>query len=211
VLADEVNDAIHPWLTAMRLRRPYVTAKWGSSLDGRTAASDGTSQWITGPEARADVHRRRALADAIVVGTGTVLADDPTLTARTPDGDLYPHQPRPVVIGSRSIPVESKLAAHPAGMLQLDGDLRTVLDTLWDQEVRHVFIEGGPTLTSAFIAAGLVDEYLVYLAPVLIGGDRTAVTDIGVDTIADARRLAVVSTTAFGDDILIVARPTEEN
>ena len=82
-----------------RLGRPHVTVKWAQSLDGRAAASDGTSQWITGAEARADVHRRRAQADAIVVGTGTVLADDPALTARQPDGTLYDSQPIPVVLG----------------------------------------------------------------------------------------------------------------
>jgi diaminohydroxyphosphoribosylaminopyrimidine deaminase/5-amino-6-(5-phosphoribosylamino)uracil reductase len=108
--ADAAHTLIEGWLTAQRLGRPEITVKWAQSLDGRAAASDGTSQWITGPAARADVHRRRAAADAIVVGTDTVLADDPALTAR--DGDaLYDHQPIPVVIGTRDTPAEA--AVHP--------------------------------------------------------------------------------------------------
>src|SRR5690606_16165638 len=98
---DRAHELNADWLTAQRRGRPQFTVKWAQRLDGRAAAADGTSQWITGPEARADVHRRRAAADAIVVGTGTILTDDPALTAR--DGDaLYDHQPIPVVIGSRA-------------------------------------------------------------------------------------------------------------
>src|SRR5690606_35728818 len=116
---DAAEQLIHDWRVAQRLGRPHVTVKLAQSLDGRAAASDGTSQWITGPEARADVHRRRAAADAIVVGTGTVLADDPALTAR--DGDaLYAHQPIPVVIGSRATPADAALRQHPLEPLFYD-------------------------------------------------------------------------------------------
>ncbi|MGN7977124.1 bifunctional diaminohydroxyphosphoribosylaminopyrimidine deaminase/5-amino-6-(5-phosphoribosylamino)uracil reductase RibD [Microbacterium sp. 22195] len=199
---------IADWLTVQRLGRPHVTVKWAQSLDGRAAASDGTSQWITGPAARADVHRRRAASDAIVVGTGTVLADDPSLTAR--DGDeLYAHQPIPVVIGSRPTPADAAVRRHPREPLFYDTrDLTAVLDDLRERGVQRVFVEGGPTLASAFIAAGLADTVLAYLAPVLLGGARLALTDIGVDTIADARRLTIDEWLPLGDDLLAVARPS---
>ena len=199
---------IADWLTVQRLGRPHVTVKWAQSLDGRAAASDGTSQWITGPDARADVHRRRAASDAIVVGTGTVLADDPSLTARDGD-DLYAHQPIPVVIGSRPTPADAAVRRHPHEPLFYDTrDLAVVLDDLRERGVQRVFVEGGPTLASAFIAAGLADTVLAYLAPVLLGGARLALTDIGVDTIADARRLTIDEWLPLGDDLLAVARPS---
>ena len=205
---DAARALIADWLTVQRLGRPHVTVKWAQSLDGRAAASDGTSQWITGPAARADVHRRRAASDAIVVGTGTVLADDPSLTAR--DGDeLYEHQPIPVVIGARPTPAAAAVRRHPQEPLLYDTrDLDAVLDDLRERGVQRVFVEGGPTLASAFIAAGLADTVLAYLAPVLLGGGRLALTDIGVDTIADARRLTVDEWLPLGDDLLAVARPS---
>jgi len=203
---DAARALIADWLTVQRLGRPHVTVKWAQSLDGRAAASDGTSQWITGPAARADVHRRRAASDAIVVGTGTVLADDPSLTARD---ELYEHQPIPVVIGARPTPADAAVRRHPQEPLLYDTrDLDAVLDDLRERGVQRVFVEGGPTLASAFIAAGLADTVLAYLAPVLLGGARLALTDIGVDTIADARRLTVDEWLPLGDDLLAVARPS---
>lgn len=185
--------------------------KWAQSLDGRAAAADGTSQWITGPAARVDVHRRRSDADAIVVGTGTVLADDPALTAR--DGDaLYAHQPIPVVIGSRETPADAAVRRHPHDALFYDTrDLQAVVADLRDRGIQNAFVEGGPTLASAFIAAGLADRVLVYLAPVLLGGDRLALTDIGVQTIAAARRLAVEEWVPLGADLLAIAHLTDQD
>lgn len=212
LLADEATALLDSWLTVQRLGRPHVTVKWAQSLDGRAAASDGTSQWITGPEARADVHRRRAGADAIVAGTGTVLADDPALTARADDGGLLAHQPVPVVVGARAVPATAALRRHPHAFLQFAGDrgLRTVLEELRTRGVQRVFVEGGPTLAASFLREGLADELLVYVAPVLLGGDRLALHDIGVTTIGEARRLAVASVTPLGDDLLIVAQPASE-
>ncbi|MCC2029518.1 bifunctional diaminohydroxyphosphoribosylaminopyrimidine deaminase/5-amino-6-(5-phosphoribosylamino)uracil reductase RibD [Microbacterium sp. YMB-B2] len=210
--ADAATALITDWLTAQRLGRPHVTVKWAQSLDGRAAAADGTSQWITGPEARGDVHRRRAVADAIVVGTGTVLADDPALTAR--DGDaLFEHQPVPVVIGSRETPADAALRRHPHEPLFFDTrDLTAVLADLHARGIQTVFVEGGPTLASAFIAAGLADRVLAYLAPVLLGGDRLALTDIGVASIVEARRLTIDEWVPLGADLLAIAHSarTEE-
>ncbi|THE07216.1 bifunctional diaminohydroxyphosphoribosylaminopyrimidine deaminase/5-amino-6-(5-phosphoribosylamino)uracil reductase RibD [Microbacterium oleivorans] len=210
VLREEGEQLIESWLTVQRLGRPHVTVKWAQSLDGRAAASDGTSQWITGPDARADVHRRRSLADAIVVGTGTVLADDPALTARREDGDLFEDQPRPVVVGTRAVPQEARVRSHPRPFMQDEGDdLRDLLDRLRELGAHRVFLEGGPTLAASFLRQGLVDELLVYIAPTLIGGERVAVGDIGVATIAEQRRLDIVAVDRLGDDILVTLTPKE--
>ncbi|TFD59192.1 bifunctional diaminohydroxyphosphoribosylaminopyrimidine deaminase/5-amino-6-(5-phosphoribosylamino)uracil reductase RibD [Cryobacterium suzukii] len=208
LLADDGETLLGDWLVAARLGRPFITLKWASSLDGRAAAFDGSSRWITGATARLDVHRRRAASDSILVGTGTVLADDPALTARDFAGDLLAGQPIPVVVGRRTLPASAAVFAHPHPPLFFDGlDLPGLLADLHKRAVRTVFIEGGPTVASAFVAAGLVDEYLIYLAPTLIGGPRLALGDIGVETIGEQRRLSIHSLHRLGDDILIVARP----
>ncbi len=208
VLADEVGALLDDWIFATRHRRPRITVKWASSLDGRAAAADGSSRWITGPVARADVHRRRAVADAIAVGTGTILADDPSLTARAPDGGLFETQPVPVIFGRRNVPADAAVTRHPRAPILLDGaDLPRGLHELQQRGIRSLFLEGGPTLASAFLAAGLVDELLVYLAPMLIGGPRLAIGDLGVASIDDARRFDFAAVERLGDDLLLVAHP----
>lgn len=208
VLEADVNAFLGDWMTTARLGRPLVTLKWASSLDGRTAAADGTSVWVTGPDARADSHKLRAQHDAIAVGTGTVLADDPSLTARDADGALLDAQPTPVVFGSRQIPSAARLRQHPLPHIQLPGnDLVADLQQLRERGIRSLFLEGGPTLASAFVRAGLVDDYVVYLAPALLGGDRVALTDIGVSSIGDARRLTLTDVTRIGDDVRLTLTP----
>ncbi|MDQ1083194.1 MULTISPECIES: bifunctional diaminohydroxyphosphoribosylaminopyrimidine deaminase/5-amino-6-(5-phosphoribosylamino)uracil reductase RibD [Microbacterium] len=208
VEADAAEEVIHDWVALQRTGRPHVTVKWAQSLDGRAAADDGTSQWITGAVARRDVHARRAIADAIVAGTGTIHADDPALTARAEDGSLLPAQPIPVVIGSTETAPDAAVRRHPhEPLFYPTHDLPAVLADLAGRGVQRVFVEGGPTLASAFIRAGLADELLVYLAPVLLGGSRLALGDLGVPSIANARRLAVASVEILGDDMLLVARP----
>lgn len=210
LLEDEAHDVLDSWLTVQRLGRPHVTVKWAQSLDGRAAASDGTSQWITGADARTDVHRRRAEADAILVGTGTVLADDPALTARADDGTLLPHQPVPVVLGERPVPADAAVRRHPLDFLQYQGDLRAALDDLRERGVQRVFVEGGPAVASSFVRERLADELLVYVAPALLGGDMLAVRDVGVTTIDEALRLSISDIERLGGDLLIVASPVPE-
>lgn len=220
----EGERLLGPWLVAVRRGRPYVTLKLASTLDGRVAAADGTSQWITGPAAREHAHRVRAQVDAILVGTGTVVADDPSLTARTPspgsagsgepEPGLAEHQPLRVVVGVRDLPAHSRLA--PGGPWTTDGggpvlhvrthDVHALLAELAAHEVRHVLVEGGPGLATAFLAAGAVDEVHAYLAPVLLGAGLGAVGDLGVTTLAGAPRFATQDVRRLGQDVLVVAR-----
>jgi diaminohydroxyphosphoribosylaminopyrimidine deaminase/5-amino-6-(5-phosphoribosylamino)uracil reductase len=207
VLAAEASEFQHDWLTAARNRRPYVTAKWASTLDGRAAAADGSSQWITGTAARQSVHEQREASDAILVGTGTVFADDPSLTARGDAGELLQHQPIPVVVGEREIPAGAKLRSHPAGLIETRSrNLQTILTGLFERGIRRVFVEGGPTLVSALVAADLVDEYAIYLAPSLLGGGGLALGDIGVGSMAAIKKLDIRSVEQLGGDLLVTAR-----
>jgi diaminohydroxyphosphoribosylaminopyrimidine deaminase / 5-amino-6-(5-phosphoribosylamino)uracil reductase len=204
LLAPEGEALLHPWLEAVRSGRPWITVKWASTLDGRAAAADGSSQWITGAAARQKVHEQRAASDAILVGTGTVLADDPSLTARGDAGELMPHQPLPVVVGERAIPASAKLHGHPRGVLETrTRDLDEVFAQLGERDIRRVYVEGGPTLASAVIAAGYADEFAIYLAPALLGGPMLAVGDLGIESMDAIRRLSIDSVEQLGDDLYL--------
>lgn len=207
--AEEVaGGPLREWLHKQRTGRPHVTWKFATSVDGRSAAADGSSQWITSDAARADVHRRRAAADAIVVGTGTVFADDPSLTARHPDGALAEHQPLRVVVGVREIPPESLVLNDDSPTWTLHTrDPHEVIRALGDRT--DVLLEGGPTLAGAFLRAGVVDRILAYVAPMLLGGPVTAVDDVGVATIAGALRWRYDGVTQIGPDLLLSLVPPE--
>lgn len=206
VLHDEAEQQNRVWLTANRLQRPFVTLKWASSLDGRAAAEDGTSKWISGPESRADSHLRRSRVDAILVGTGTAEADDPELTARTEDGGYYADQPLRVVLGERDLPEQLRVFNDRAATVHLrTQSIHGALAELWSRGVKHLWVEGGPKVASRFVKFGLVDELIVYLAPMLIGGENTSLRNIGVDTMADARHLNILESTTMGKDIFIRA------
>lgn len=208
VLGDEVEALLHPWLTATRRGRPWTIVKWAQSLDGRAAAADGTSRWITGPAARLDVHRRRAEVDAVVTGTGTVLADDPAYTARDADGALLPHQPVPVVIGGRGVPAGARLREHPAGIIEAGAaEVVDVLDDLHRRGIRRVLVEAGPALTSSVLRDGLADEIVAYVAPVLIGGPAMTIGDLGIPSIDGALRLELTGVDRLGDDLVLTLRP----
>jgi diaminohydroxyphosphoribosylaminopyrimidine deaminase/5-amino-6-(5-phosphoribosylamino)uracil reductase len=208
VLAAESAALNRRWLFAVAAGRPFVTWKYAATLDGRSAAADGSSQWITGPIARLDVHARRAATDAIIVGTGTVLADNPSLTVRDPDGRLDAWQPLRVVLGQTPIPSTARVLDQSADTLVLPlRDPAAALATLHERQVRHVWLEGGPRLAAAFWQAGLIDEVLGYIAPALLGDGRPCVGDLGVSAISDIHRLNLVELHQLGDDILMVATP----
>jgi len=203
---DVERGPLRAWLHRQRTGRPHVTWKYAATLDGRSAAADGTSQWITGPEARERVHADRSKLDAIVVGTGTVLADDPRLTARMPDGSLAAHQPVRVVVGLGDIPADARVLDDSAPTLLLrTHDVDEVLAAL--AEYTDVLLEGGPRLAGAFLAAGRVDRIQAYLAPLVLGAGPSAVAEAGVHTIDGALRFRHESVETIGPDLLLSLVP----
>ncbi len=201
--ADAAAEQLAAYLKHRRTGRPWVVLKLAASLDGRTAAPDGTSRWITGVPARNDVHRLRARSDAVLVGAGTVRVDDPALTVRLPPGDPYfrntDQQPLRVVLGR----APADAAVLPA--LEMGGDLEQVLDELGGTGVLQLLVEGGPTVAHAFHDAGLVDRYLLYLAPALFGGDdaRPLFAGHGAATLGDLWRGQLRSVTSLGVDLRV--------
>lgn len=190
VLEDEAYALNARWFTAAAGRRPFVTAKIASSLDGFIAAADGSSQWITGEHARADGHTLRTRADAIMVGTGTALADNPQLTARTPEGQLAEQQPLRVVMGTSQIPdghLADAIGDGKAVHLPTRNPQQTLTE-LYARGVRHLLLEGGPTLITAFIRANLVDELYWYRAPLMLGAGKPALGDLGITSLNQAGR-----------------------
>ena len=228
--ADELSA---PHSRLVSTGRPLVTAKFAMSLDGKIATRTGDSKWITGEESRRYVHELRARSDAIMAGIGTVIADDPQLTARRPDGTPLPRQPLRVVVDSSGrIPLESTLLRQPGETLiaasggseeklahleeagakiltlsALDGrvDLLVLLTELGDRGVTSVFVEGGATLLGSLFDAGLVDRVVAFVAPVIIGGDSalSPVGGVGVERMADALRLKDIQIQTFGEDVAV--------
>jgi len=203
--AEDARAVNRVWSFAVEQGRPFVTWKFATTLDGRSAAADGTSRWVSSPAARRDTHRLRALCDVMLVGANTVEVDDPLLTVR--DGDVpLPHQPLRAVMGLRDLPPSSRVLNDDAETVHLrTRDPREALAELYARDRQHVFLEGGPTLAAAFLEAGLVDEVVAYVAPMLLGAGRNAVADLGISTIAAARHLQVTGVTvlapeAAGDD-----------
>lgn len=188
-----VEAQLAPYLKHRRTGRPWVVLKLAATLDGRTAAPDGTSQWITGEEARTDAHRLRAESDAVLVGAGTVRADDPSLTVRHVEG----RDPIRVVLGEA--PEDAKV--HPA--IEVDGPLDEVLDYLGREGVLQLLVEGGASVAHDFHAAGLVDRYVLYLAPAFFGGDdgRGLFAGAGAPSIDALWRGRILSVDRLGDDL----------
>jgi diaminohydroxyphosphoribosylaminopyrimidine deaminase/5-amino-6-(5-phosphoribosylamino)uracil reductase len=197
--AAEVTDQLAPYLHHRRTGRPFVVLKLAASVDGRTAAPDGTSRWITGEAARADAHGLRADSNAILVGAGTVRADDPSLTVRHVAGP----DPLRVVLGHA--PVGAKV--RPC--VEMSGDLGDVLDALGARGILQLLVEGGATVAGAFHRAGLVDRYVVYLAPALFGGDDAPglFAGAGAATMTDVLRGRFTRLVTLGDDIRVDLQP----
>lgn len=199
VLADEARHAARAWFHSRTHGRPLVTLKLAVSLDGRVADAGRGPTSITGAEARALAHDWRSEVDAIVVGTGTVLADDPSLTAREPSGALRSRQPLRVVVGHRETPAAARVRDDSAPTLfHPDHELPALMAALHAQDIQHVLVEGGPTLAAAFLGQGLVDEVLWFIAPVLLGdGPEALPPGLGRHAVT-VRRTSVV-----GEDVLI--------
>jgi diaminohydroxyphosphoribosylaminopyrimidine deaminase/5-amino-6-(5-phosphoribosylamino)uracil reductase len=209
VLAGESAALNVEWSHAVSHGRPFVTWKYAATLDGLSAAPDGTSKWITSDEARRDVQAFRAEADAIVAGTGAVIADDPRLTVRD-EKDLplpYDRQPLRVVVGETKIPNYYRVFDRVAPTLMIQSrDPATVLQKLVENEIRHVWLEGGPRLAGAFWNAGLIDRVIGYIAPAMLGSGRAALEGEAT-TLADLRPIDLHDLTMIGPDIRIIGTP----
>jgi len=214
VEAAAVTEQLAPYITHRRTGRPHVILKLAMTLDGFIAAPDGTSQWITGERARADVHRLRAESGAVVVGAGTVRVDLPSLTVRdfTPplvDDELTNFDPWRIVLGSIVLGSSAGLADDQP-IEVWDGDLEALLDELGERQILQLLVEGGGAVAGSFHRAGLVDDYYLYMAPAIMGG-ADAVSAFGGDgapTMADIQRGTFVSVTPLGDDLRLIYRPT---
>jgi diaminohydroxyphosphoribosylaminopyrimidine deaminase/5-amino-6-(5-phosphoribosylamino)uracil reductase len=232
-LTDEARELNIGFVSRMRRQRPWVRQKVASSLDGRTALSDGRSQWITGMEARTDGHAWRRRAGAVLTGSGTALADNPRLDVRLVATEM---QPLRVLIDSQlRVPATSQLFAAPGSALvycarvgpaidalrqrgvevieraAADGhvELHAVLVDLARRGINELHVEGGPRLNAALIAADLVDEFLLYVAPKLIGPGRPIAALPELTALDDAPPLRFVSATPCGDDLRLIVRPLD--
>lgn len=212
VLEEEARRLNRAWLFGVEQGRPLVTWKLATTVDGYSAAADRSSRWITSAPARRDVHRLRGESDVVLAGTGTVETDDPELTVRDADDVVVAHQPLRAVMGQRAIGEDRRVRNDRAAtILLVTRDPREALDRLWQLGRRHVFLEGGPTLAAAFVRAGLVDEAVAYVAPVLLGAGQRAVGDLGVGTLADAHRWRLDDVSVLGGadgrDVRMTMRP----
>ncbi|MDZ5075957.1 bifunctional diaminohydroxyphosphoribosylaminopyrimidine deaminase/5-amino-6-(5-phosphoribosylamino)uracil reductase RibD [Nesterenkonia sp. HG001] len=224
VLAEECRRINQRWARAQRERRPFVTVHLAQSLDGRIAAADGTSQWITSAASREHTHRIRRRIDAILVGSNTAAVDDPRLTARLPDGTLSEHQPLRCVMGRRPLSEDARLRRgrpEGEGWVQLrTHDPLEALQRLGEIQheghpVRHVLIEGGSRVLAAYFAQDLVDEIFAYQAPLILGAGPSSVGDIGVTTLSAARRYAQDpaeggAVRILDDDVCVHLQPAED-
>jgi diaminohydroxyphosphoribosylaminopyrimidine deaminase/5-amino-6-(5-phosphoribosylamino)uracil reductase len=223
----EAKELIKPHAKYITSGLPFVTVKFAASLDGKIATRTGDSKWITGPESRAYVHQLRAASDAIMAGINTVLADDPQLTARNPDGTTLPRQPLRVIVDSRGrTPTTARLLSEPgttiiavaesnlkiagAEVVSLpnsDGkvDLAGLMQELGRREITSVFVEGGGMLIGSLFDLRLVDKVIAFIAPVIIGGQSalSPVGGLGAERMADTLRLSRVKLQQFGDDVTV--------
>ena len=242
--AKEINEAYTKFITT---GMPFVTAKFAVSLDGKIATRNGDSRWISGSEARKYVHYLRYTTDAIIVGANTVIADDPHLTCRYGGkGGEVRKQPLRVIVDGRGrtpstaqvfsepgrallalsefVEPEKKQAFAQAGaeLLELPSsrvpvDLRILLKALGEREITSVLVEGGGVLFGSLFDCGLIDKVIVFIAPIIIGGEeaKTAVAGRGIDKVIDAIKLERINVEKFGGDLMIsgyiTAKPQREN
>ena len=202
--AEVLRGALGPWRHAVTQARPFVTWKFASTLDGRGAAADGTSRWVSNALSRADVHALRDVVDAIVVGSGTVLADDPQLTVRGVRGAGSRRAGRAATVAGGDGPpapgaADAQVFDEAAETLVLDTAVpRFALKALFDRGVRHVLLEGGPTLAGAFLEARLVDEVVAYIAPKLLGSGPAVLEDAGIKNDVSGRLTGATGRAATG-------------
>ena len=196
-LAERARRQNEAWRVWIAKKRPFVTYKAAMTLDGRLAASGGDARWVSGAESRRRVHELRAASDAVAVGTGTVRAENPALTARDVGAT---RQPRRLAFGSGPLPEESELEL-------VEGPLPDALAKLGQEGVQSLLLEGGPTLAGAFLRQGLIDKVVLFLAPKVIGGDDAPplFAGPGAPTLAEAIGLDQLEVGRSGEDVVLTA------
>ena len=201
---DEAKHSNRAWLTKIIKGRPFITWKVAATLDGKVAAMDGTSKWITNEASRADVQKVRRSVDAIMVGTQTVIADDPHLIPR--DG-LEGNNPLRIVCGTQELPQSAQVfdGAAPTKVIA-SKDLKVVAAELLATGANHILLESGPTLATALLQAGMLDELMIYQGASVLGAGKSFVADLGITTVDSAISMARISTETFGDDVKSVYR-----
>jgi len=202
--ADEATHSNRAWLTKVTKGRPFITWKVAATLDGKVAASDGTSKWITNEASRADVQKVRRGADAIMVGTQTVIADDPHLIPR--DG-LAGNNPLRIVCGTQELPKGAQVfdGAAPTKVIA-SKDLKVIASEISATGANHILLESGPTLATALLQAGMLDELMVYQGASVLGAGKSFVADLGITNLDSAMSMVRISTETFGDDVKSVYR-----
>ena len=201
---DEATHSNRAWLSKILKGRPFITWKVAATLDGKVAAMDGTSKWITNEASRADVQKVRRSVDAIMVGTQTVIADDPHLVPR--DG-LEGANPLRIVCGTQELPKSAQVfdGAAPTKVIA-SKDLKVIAAELMATGANHILLESGPTLATAFLQAEMLDELIIYQGASVLGAGKSFVADLGVLTIENAMSMQRISTETFGDDVKSVYR-----
>jgi diaminohydroxyphosphoribosylaminopyrimidine deaminase/5-amino-6-(5-phosphoribosylamino)uracil reductase len=201
---DEATHSNRAWLTKIIKGRPFITWKVAATLDGKVAASDGTSQWITNEASRADVQKVRRSVDAIMVGTQTVIADNPHLVPH--DGAAIKNPVR-IVCGTQELPKDANVFndAAPTKVIA-SKDLKVVAAELMATGANHILLESGPTLATALLQAGMLDELMLYQGASVLGVGKSFVADLGITTVNNAMSMQRISTETFGDDVKSVYR-----
>ena len=206
VMAKEASYANRAWLTKIQMSRPYFVWKVATTLDAKIAASDGTSKWISNEVSRNDVQRLRRESDAILVGTNTVIVDNPHLIPR---GEFsgFSSNPIRIIFGEGNVPADSKVFDSAAKTVQIKSrDLNELVSKLNELDINQVFVEAGTTLASAMVAGGLMDELVIYQAPALLGSGKSFFADESKSTIEDQMRLEHISTEVLAGDIKSIYR-----
>jgi diaminohydroxyphosphoribosylaminopyrimidine deaminase/5-amino-6-(5-phosphoribosylamino)uracil reductase len=201
---DEATHSNRAWLTKIIKGRPFITWKVAATLDGKVAASDGTSKWITNEASRGDVQKVRRTVDAIMVGTQTVIADNPHLVPH--DGAAIKN-PLRIVCGTQELPKGAQVfdSAAPTKVIA-SKDLEVVAAELLATGVNHILLESGPTLATALLQAGMLDELMLYQGASVLGAGKSFIADFGITTVNNAMSMQRISTETFGDDVKSVYR-----
>jgi diaminohydroxyphosphoribosylaminopyrimidine deaminase/5-amino-6-(5-phosphoribosylamino)uracil reductase len=201
---DEATHSNRAWLTKIIKGRPFISWKVAATLDGKVAASDGTSQWITNEASRGDVQKVRRTVDAIMVGTQTVIADNPHLVPH--DGAAIKN-PLRIVCGTQELPKGAQVfdSAAPTKVIA-SKDLEVVAAELLATGVNHILLESGPTLATALLQAGMLDELMLYQGASVLGAGKSFIADFGITTVNNAMSMQRISTETFGDDVKSVYR-----